>query len=81
MNFKKSIPILFIILLILFDNKTNATKCISPCFLRLECSDDTDCITCFCPIEFKCPVIQDCNASCGISIGIINNKLCQKCRC
>ena len=58
-----------------------SSKCIKPCLLTLDCVDDTQCLICFCPVEFKCPEIKNCNANCGLSIEVINGKQCQKCRC
>ncbi len=61
--------------------QSNSSLCVKPCFLTLNCLNNTDCLSCFCPVDFKCPDTKNCSANCGIKIGIINGKICQTYRC
>lgn len=72
---------LILICLQLFTTCLNAFKCVPPCMVTIECTNDTECLKCFCPTEFVCPQVNNCNANCGISIEKLNNKSCPKCKC
>jgi len=73
--------IIFLITIGIIIKSIESSKCIRPCLLTLDCIDNTECLQCFCPVEYKCPEIRNCNANCGLSIEIVNNKECQRCRC